>query len=315
MSLQKVVAILGEAREMGVREVAFSGGEPLLWAGLDTAVATAVASGMEVLVYTSGNVHGFAGVAQRLLGSGLRRIIFSAFAANPETHDAVTRVRGSYERTLASVAEANRAGLVTEFHFVPMRPNYQQLPGVVQVALDRGVSRVSVLRFVPHGRGKGHSTLALTREQNLGLQRMVREASEQIDLRTGSPYNFLLVNDEPHCFAGRDRLVIAPDLRIYPCDGFKRIRAEQLVGTDDYSRLDRWSLAECWEKSPYLDAVRRHLSLPVAEPCASCHLLERCASGCLAQKVVAHGGLVGEPDPMCLAGNGPGAHECGPSGA
>jgi radical SAM protein with 4Fe4S-binding SPASM domain len=316
MSFEKTMGVLKEAAGMGVREVAFSGGEPLLWPGLDAAVAASTASGMDVLVYTSGNVDGFGDVARRLAENGARGVIFSIFAGNEESHDAVTQVRGSYERTLAALAEANRVGLVTELHFVPMRLNCEQLPGVIQLALDHGARRVSVLRFVPHGRGKAHSTLALTREQNLKLQRMIREAKKRIDLRTGSPYNFLLVNDEGHCRAAKDRLVIAPNLHVYPCDGFKRIRAEQLVGTDQYSRLDRWSLAECWQNSPYLKAVRRYLTTPFAEPCASCSLLGKCASGCLAQKVIAHGELVKVSDPMCLAGGRSVADQpCGPRDA
>lgn len=313
MSFEKAMGILKEAAGMGVREVAFSGGEPLLWSGIEAAVAAGTALGMEVLVYTSGNVDGFGEMARRLFENGARRVIFSIFAGDEESHDAVTQGQGSYERTLAALAEANRVGLVTEFHFVPMRTNYEELPKVVQVALDHSVRRVSVLRFVPHGRGKARSTLALTREQNLKLQRMIREARKRIDLRTGSPYNFLLVNDEPHCRAAKDRLVIAPNLFVYPCDGFKCIRAEQLVGTDDYSHLDRWSLAECWQNSLYLKAVRRYLTTPFAEPCASCSLLGKCASGCLAQKVIAHGELVKVPDPMCLAGGRSVAgRPCGP---
>ncbi len=87
---------------------------------------------------------------------------------------------------------------------------------------------------------------------------------------------------------------------MYPCDAFKQIEARDLVGTDEFSRVDRWSLKECWEKSSYLAAVRTYLTSPFAPPCETCTLLENCLSGCLAQKVLTQGSMKKAVDPMCL---------------
>ena len=48
--------ILNEAIQMGVQEVAFSGGEPLLWPHLEDAIIVAKEGRMRVSIYTSGNV-------------------------------------------------------------------------------------------------------------------------------------------------------------------------------------------------------------------------------------------------------------------
>lgn len=300
MRFDKAVAILKEAADMGVTEVAFSGGEPLLWPQLDAAISKASASGMEVLVYTSGNVDDPRPAMAMLAENRTRRVIFSVFGTEDKVHDSITRVDGSLEKTLAAVDEAIRAGLEVEFHFVPMRINYKQLPGVIVLGQEKGAKCVSVLRFVPHGRGRSRSELALTHEQNLHLKLMIEDGRKRMEVRTGSPYNFLLVNETPRCFAAVNRLTISPDLRIYPCDGFKNICAERIAGTDEFSQLDRWTLAECWQNSPYLKRVREYLTTPFGEPCAGCRLLESCVSGCLAQKVIVHGHLAKSPDPMCL---------------
>ena len=102
------------------------------------------------------------------------------------------------------------------------------------------------------------------------------------------------------CCSGIDRLIIEPDLRIFPCDAFKQIKAEELVGTLELSSLNGNSLSECWEHSPFLEAVREYLTTDFAEPCVSCQSLEQCLSGCLAQKVIANGNLKKSPDPLCL---------------
>jgi len=111
---------------------------------------------------------------------------------------------------------------------------------------------------------------------------------------------FLLLNDQPKCSSGIDRLFIGPDLRIYPCDAFKQIKAEELVGTIKLSQLKDVGLKECWESSPFLEAVREYLTTDFVEPCASCHVLEKCLSGCLAHKVIANGNFEKRPDPDCL---------------
>jgi MoaA/NifB/PqqE/SkfB family radical SAM enzyme len=56
VSHEAVMRILREAAEMGVEEVALSGGEPLLWPTLGEAVQGCSARGIKTVVYTSGNV-------------------------------------------------------------------------------------------------------------------------------------------------------------------------------------------------------------------------------------------------------------------
>jgi radical SAM protein with 4Fe4S-binding SPASM domain len=141
----------------------------------------------------------------------------------------------------------------------------------------------------------------MSKAQNLELRRMIKSLrTNGHNIRTGSPYNFLMVNQEVCCPSGIDRLIVGPDLRIYPCDAFKQVKAEGLVGTLDYSTLDGRSLRECWDRSPFLEAVRKYLTTPFADECASCRALEWCASGCLAQKVLASGDMRKQPDPDCI---------------
>ena len=116
----------------------------------------------------------------------------------------------------------------------------------------------------------------------------------------GSPYNFLMINSNPECSAAIDRIIVSPDLRIYPCDAFKKIEAEELVGTLNWSSLAGTSLKDCWDKSPYFGAIRNYLTTDFEDPCKHCGALEKCLSGCLAQKVLEHGDLDKHRDPMCL---------------
>lgn len=293
--------VLSGAAKMRVKEVAFSGGEPLLWKPLQSAIRFATENGMKVFLYTTGNAPNAFDSLKRLKASGLSRVVFSLYGPDKERHEAVTRVGGSFETTLSSVRKCISFGLDVEFHFVPMPQNYRELTAVAQLGRELGTSRVSVLRLVPQGRG-ADGQMQLSQEQNLELRDSIVELRKKsFDMRTGSPYNFLMLREKPECRSGIDRLTISPEFNITPCDAFKQISPANLGVDNNYSCLKKHSLIECWENSPYLKMVREYLTTPFAEKCDSCISLKKCRSGCMAQKYYAHGSLVKAPDPMCLA--------------
>jgi len=303
MGRKDCLRILADAARMGAEDMAFSGGEPFLWPHIFDAVAAAAKHHLNITIYTSGNAEDFRQKAKRIRDLDTSRLIFSVFGATAVSHERVTRTAGSFKRTKDAMQAALALGFATELHFVPMSGTYRELSDVARLARKLGASRVSVLRLVPQGRAVLVRDRALSRVQNLELRREIlalRKKDGSDFIRTGSPFNFLLLNDSPACWAAMSRLIIGPDLRLYPCDAFKRIGASELVGTEDWSCLAGASLPECWAKSPYLDAVRTYLTTDFEDPCRSCALLANCVSGCLAQKAIAHGSLDKSPDPDCL---------------
>ena len=301
MSRENCIRIIRDAIAMGVRKFAFSGGEPLLWEHLEEIVRDTAGSASDISIYTSGNVPDVDARLGGLARLGVSTIIFSVFGATEVEHERITRVKGSFSGTSNAINAARKYRLNTELHFVPLSNSYDFLTGIAHLGRVWGISRISVLRFVPQGRGWLIKNRALDRWQNGELKRsIVMLRRKGFDIRTGSPYNILMLNDQPACSSGIDRLIVGPDLRIYPCDAFKNIKAEELVGTVDYSILGNRGLTECWDHSPFLNAIRGYLTSDFCEPCLSCDGLEKCLSGCLAQKVIVNGTLRKSADPLCM---------------
>ena len=293
--------ILKDAAEMGVREVAFSGGEPLLWPDIVSAVAYARDLGLEAIVYTTGTAPRHDEVFSELVSSGLTGVVFSLYSADPSAHERVTRRRGSHELTCSALQSASSTGTRAEIHFVALARTYRSLPAVVQLATSLGASRVSVLRFVPQGRGALLKSEVLSRLQALELKRSIEALrAEGRNVRTGSPWNYLGINADPKCLAAQDCAVVGPNLCVYPCDAFKQVRAEDVVGSAVMSSVAESSLLDCWRESPYLQAVRDVVSQVAVEPCLTCKAFLACRSGCLAQRVIEVGSIVGGPDPDCV---------------
>ncbi len=296
--------ILEEAADMGVKEIAFSGGEPLLWDHIQNAVTQAFSYGMRIFLYTTGNAQNAELILKNLHAVGLSRAMFSVFGENSQQHENITTYTGSYNKTIETVEYCLSIGLEAEFHFVPFSYNYQALTGIVKKAHQLGVERVSVLRLVPQGRGAEEKSGQLNHSQNIELLKTIKKLRRDgHDIRLGSPYNFLMLRDHPQCCSAIDRLTVGPELRISPCDAFKHISPEDIDVSPEFSNLNDSSLLECWEKSEYLGAVRKYLTTDFADTCQACQNLNSCVSGCMAQKYYEYGDLRKRPDPMCLLGN------------
>ncbi len=288
--------IINDAAKMGVSEVAFSGGEPLLWPHLINAVSLARDLNINVSIYTTGNVPNALNLLTQLKSKGVERIMVSIFGVDSIQHEKITCVKGSYKQTIKVAKESVILGFYVEYHFVPVRTNYNSLKAIAYQASESGVKRISLLRLVPQGRGSNYTDLLLDHKQNLDLRAdIIKLRNQGFDIRLGSPYNFLMLNENPKCFSGIDRLTIGPDLRIFPCDAFKQFKTR-----DDFGNIFYHSLSEVWEKSYLLNEVRNIRESRLASSCASCPLYAQCNSGCLAQKAIAAGKLIDGKDPECL---------------
>jgi GTP 3',8-cyclase len=100
---------------LGITKVRLTGGEPLLRKGLLEMVAelgrmrTQEGEPLDIAITTNG--HLLADLAQPLADAGLTRVTVSMDAVDPEHFARITRVPNGYERVLAGVRAARRAGL------------------------------------------------------------------------------------------------------------------------------------------------------------------------------------------------------------
>ena len=306
-----VLSLIAQAADMHVKSIVLSGGEPLLWPWIEDAVSECKLRGLNSVLYTTGMNQSGDGAKEvlKLATLGLGKVIFSLYSASKNKHEEITRKLGSFNNTLEAIQGLRNKNIIREIHFVPLKLNYRDLRELTVLAKDLGIPRVSILRFVPQGRGvvlkKGNAILM--RRETAELKRLILDCKKQndIEIRLGSPYNILLFNDEVDCIAARKTLCIAPNGNLYPCDAFKNTEPSEIGLNDSYGSINQHSLAECWKRSKYLNAIRRYLTTPFEEPCLHCSYLGKCKSGCLAQKVIEQesiekGNIAKKPDPLCL---------------
>lgn len=304
MQYEECKRIIESACAMGVKNISFSGGEPLIWSHIEKVVELSASMGINTTIYSSGNIDNFPRMISTLANSRLNKIIFSLYSSNNIEHGRITRKLDSFDRTIYAIKAAKRYPIEIELHFVALRRNYLKLPDVLALCERIGVPIVSVLRFVPQGRGSFLKKDIMNHYDYIKLKTIIEaHRSGKIQIRTGSPFNFLMVNRYPKCLSAQDRLIIGPQLNLYPCDAFKQFEAFEFLDIDDYANLNKHQLETCWEKSSYLNLIRKSIG-NLGSVCLECKYNVKCGSGCLAQKKISYGDLCNRPDPACIMGKG-----------
>ncbi|RPE76180.1 MULTISPECIES: GTP 3',8-cyclase MoaA [unclassified Frondihabitans] len=146
LSADEIVRLVGIAvRDLGVRQVRFTGGEPLLRADLIDIVSRCAALEPRPEISLTTNAIGLASRAQGLADAGLDRINVSLDSLHAETFAALTR-RPFLRQVIAGVDAAAAAGLGPIKINAVLLPgiNDHEAPGLLRWALERGHE----LRFI-----------------------------------------------------------------------------------------------------------------------------------------------------------------------
>ena len=129
--------IMPEARRIGVGVIRFTGGEPLLHAGLRELVQIAAGYGAAPSVITNG--HQLPAQVESLASAGLKQVIVSIDAATAETHDSLRGTRGLFDRALDGLRKSLECGLVTRVNTVVGPHNFADMPELQAKLAELGV--------------------------------------------------------------------------------------------------------------------------------------------------------------------------------
>ncbi len=155
--------------------IIFTGGDPLKRSDL-----------FELLNYANSRQVGFAvspAVSDNLTAETIRRIKESGAAsisisldgAVADTHDAIRRSEGTFDRTVWAIKEALGQGLGVQVNTVVMKSNFRELPRMFHLIKELGVKVWEVFFLVKVGRGTGVEDLSP--EENEAVCHFLYDAS------------------------------------------------------------------------------------------------------------------------------------------
>lgn len=159
---------------------------------------------------------------------GLDKIFFDYQAYEAKT-DAYLMGRSENMRIalLDSILNATSVGLDVDIHFIPMKPNYLEILDMLELMEIAGVKNISLLNFVPQGRGLIHQKdLELSDTEKINFFKLLKQKDSIYSghIRIGIP----LQDKTTHkCNAGLEKLDIKYDGTILPCPAFKELTKEE----------------------------------------------------------------------------------------
>ncbi|MEV6636681.1 pyrroloquinoline quinone biosynthesis protein PqqE [Actinoplanes sp. NPDC051470] len=279
---------LEQARDLGVLQVHFSGGEPLLRRDLSELAVQAQRLGMYTNLITSGS-----GLTTARL-TGVDHVQLSIQDSVAAQADAVAGVR-AHERKIRAAAVVRGAGLPLTVNVVLHAGNVDRLGPIADFAVGLGADRLELAHTQFYGWGLvNRAALMPTSEQ---IER-AGEAAAEVHARYGEQTEIVYVEPDYHtgrakpCMNGwgARQFSITPTGAMLPC-----LAAQQLPGPAA-PQLREQPMADIWRRSELFNRFRgTHW---MAAPCRDCALRELDHGGCRCQAFA----LTGDPaatDPAC----------------
>lgn len=158
MSTDDWLSVLRDAADVGCRHVQFIGGEPTLHPDLSRMISFASARGYTFIeVFTNATAISEA-LLHTFVGHNVH-VATSFYSDDPETHDAVTKHRGSFDRTVSNIRRLLAAGLHVRAGVIETQGNAGHAERAKRFLEGLGVSeiRVDFQRGVGRGAQPLHS--------------------------------------------------------------------------------------------------------------------------------------------------------------
>jgi radical SAM protein with 4Fe4S-binding SPASM domain len=207
--------------------------------------------------------------AQRIRSLGVESIQVSIYSHRPEIHDSITKIQGSFERSVSAIRFLTARGIKVIIANVLMVQNKRDYAEVRKMAIELGVDCTLDPTVTPMMDGN-RSVLDLNVDR-LSLRQVFQDpflvgTSEDIRSTPSKPNEAEL--DSLPCSAGHTACYVSPYGDVYPC-----VQFPLTCGNVRFQ-----SFSDIWRNSPQLKEVRsiRLRDLPSCSKCAHGSGCTRC---------------------------------------
>ncbi len=248
MTTPEIFDSLRKISEFGVLYMTLTGGEPLCHKDFFKIADETLRLGMALRIYSNGYLMADPAVADKIAERHPMEVEISIHGAKAETHEALTRIKGSFDKTIEGVRNLRNRGIKVQLKTPITRLNQNELFGIRDIADDLGCYIIFDAVITPKDDGS-LDPLSL-RPGDEFLQKYWGEW--YLDLHHGKlpPKKNHCASDgaEANCGTGRSGFTVDPYGNILPCVAFRRSVANIKNLT---------SLNEIWGTSPVLAEVRK----------------------------------------------------------
>ncbi len=296
LSLANGRKIMHMIADVGVHEITFTGGEPLLNFRVLVACLE-LADELGIKPYLNSNLVALTNQKARILKDlGINGVLTSVMGPNAEVHDAIAQRKGAFKRTLAGIGIAQDAGIRVSANMVVSQRNLSVIKDTARLIVSLGVKNFNATKVGCPGNCSDFSGMSLTKKQFIQYMTELVAVSNETDLKCGhlEPYPLCTLAsvdgasdlESRRCPAGVTTCTISSGGDVRPCSHLDI----------QYGNLLVEGIAEVWKR---MDDWRRAAYVP--QSCSSCKLLTMCGGGCRMESKMHSNGDLSAADPYMTA--------------
>jgi radical SAM protein len=154
LTTQEGFQLIDRLAEFGSPILIFTGGDPMMRPDLYELIAYSTEKGLRCSLTPTATSLPTVERLQQVKEAGIRRIALSLDAPSSEVHDEFRQVKGSWDRTMRILHNADKIGLSVQVNTTVSTFNHLLLPEMVPFVEEVGAVQWSVFFLVPTGRAQ-----------------------------------------------------------------------------------------------------------------------------------------------------------------
>lgn len=242
LNTDKAIEVIEQIKSIGTITIGFTGGEPLVRNDIAQLVR-AVGDDTASVMFSTGHKL-TAGLAKELFEAGLDCMTIGIESDEPEEHDRIRAVNGSFDTAVNAIGLSLEAGLYTAISTVASRDKLHSgmLERLAEFTRLKGAHEFRILEPIPTGSLSEHDEEILTAEESKRIAMFHKKWNRRGEGPAIAAFAHLESDEAFGCGAGFHHLFVDAVGNVCPCDltplKLGNVFEEPL--SDIWTRMSKW---------------------------------------------------------------------------
>jgi heme b synthase len=307
LEAERCQEVLAEIASIGKPIVILTGGEPLLRKDVFRLARRGTELGLRMVMATNGTLMTDA-VVQEIKSSGIKRVSISFDGPSDMEHDQFRQVPGAFDRSMRGIDFLKGAGIEFQVNSTVTRHNIDQVPELLEMAVELGAVAHHIFLLVPTGRAREMVDQSIDALQYEKLLRWFYRKKKEVPIHlkaTCAPHYYRILREEARergekvdyktygldavtrgCLGGTSFAFISHEGIVQPC-GYLELSCGDVKAA---------SFSSIWQNSEIFRRLRDFSAYK--GKCGRCEYVKVCG-GCRARAFEATGDYL-EEEPLCM---------------
>ncbi len=216
INIEKMKEIIDQAKELGVFQITFSGGECTLDKDFIEIVEYARSKRMSVEIFTNGQtLYDNEELYNRLVATYPYRIGISMYSLDEDTHEKVTSVKGSHNKTLSVIKKLRNNNINVQIKNFLLNINCKDCISVKKFADMIRANTSGDTSLTPTIEGDKKNYQYIVGEDD--LYELYTNPNSPLNVKNTVKRDINELKKEGLCSAGCKTLCLSPTLEVHPC--------------------------------------------------------------------------------------------------